>query len=95
MTTKLIQHELMRISSMTDKQLVSRYEKMTKSDKIHAFHEALVQTSRALASLPLFHAGVGATIRFKPGSVVIFEEAVYVTLFDFSQPIQVSPGDAR
>ena len=41
-----LQHELDRITSMTDDQLNTRYTKMTKIEKIEAFHSALVQENR-------------------------------------------------
>ena len=39
-------HELDRVTSMTDEQLDTRYTKMTKPEKIKAFHRALVQENR-------------------------------------------------
>ena len=41
-----MQHELDRIASMTDDQLDRRYAKMTKPEKIEAFHRALVLENR-------------------------------------------------
>ena len=41
-----LQHELDRITSMTDDQLDVRYTKMKKFEKIEAFHSALVQENR-------------------------------------------------
>ena len=43
---KTQKHEIDRVNTMTDEQLWTRYGKMTKPDKIVAFHEALVQESR-------------------------------------------------
>jgi len=42
----MFDHELDRIASMTDEQLDTRYTKMTKPEKIKAFHRALVQENR-------------------------------------------------
>jgi hypothetical protein len=42
----LQQHELGRVTSMTDDQLDLRYTKMTKPEKIEAFHRALIQENR-------------------------------------------------
>ena len=39
-------HELARVLAMTDDQLNTRYTKMTKPEKIEAFHRALVQENR-------------------------------------------------
>ncbi len=46
MNPDTIQHELDRVASMTDDQLDLRYTKMTKPEKIEAFHSALVQENR-------------------------------------------------
>jgi len=39
-------HELGRVTSMTDEQLNARYRKMTKPEKIEAFYRALIQENR-------------------------------------------------
>lgn len=43
---KLYDHELKRMDEMQDKQLYTRYDKMSKPDKIGAFYEALVDQDR-------------------------------------------------
>ena len=43
---KLYKHELDRVKSMTDRQLYTRYGKMTKSNKMQAFYEALADENR-------------------------------------------------
>jgi len=43
----LLQHEIDRIRTMTDKQLHVRYDKMKRRDKIQAFFEALKMENRA------------------------------------------------
>jgi len=47
MTDKILQHEMMRIKHMTDKQLATRYGRMRDPKKIAAFAEALQITGRA------------------------------------------------
>jgi len=42
----MFDHEIDRVTSMTDDQLNTRYTKMTKPEKIEAFHRALVQENR-------------------------------------------------
>jgi len=42
----MFDHEIDRVTSMTDEQLDVRYTKMTKPEKIEAFHRALVQENR-------------------------------------------------
>ena len=42
----MFDHEINRVTSMTDEQLDVRYTKMTKPEKIEAFHRALVQENR-------------------------------------------------
>ena len=42
----VVQHELRRITSMSDDQLWTRYGKMTKPEKIVAFFETLTSTNR-------------------------------------------------
>jgi hypothetical protein len=44
--TDIKQHELERISTMTDRELHTRYGKMGVREKIKAFHEALCDTNR-------------------------------------------------
>ncbi len=46
MNTKIYSHELNRIRSMTDDQLWTRYNKMTKPKKIHTFHQVLINENR-------------------------------------------------
>jgi hypothetical protein len=46
MNPDTIQHEIDRVTSMTDDQLDLRYTKMTKPEKIEAFHRALIQENR-------------------------------------------------
>ena len=43
---KMYAHELDRLSEMNDKDLYTRYGKMTKEDKIGAFYEALTDKNR-------------------------------------------------
>ena len=43
---KMYEHELDRLSEMNDKDLYTRYGKMTKEDKIGAFYEALTDKNR-------------------------------------------------
>jgi len=43
---KIYKHEYDRIEKMTDKELYTRYGKMTKEDKIGAFYEALTDAKR-------------------------------------------------
>jgi hypothetical protein len=43
---KLYKHEMKRMDEMQDKQLYTRYDKMSKPDKIGAFYEALADKDR-------------------------------------------------
>ena len=43
---KLYKHEMRRMDEMQDKQLYTRYDKMSKPDKIGAFYEALADKDR-------------------------------------------------
>lgn len=44
-----LNHERARVNTMTDDQLIIRYGKMTKIDKIEALHTVLVETNRCPA----------------------------------------------
>ena len=58
----LLQHEIKRIRSMTDEKLHARYDKMTKTNKIEAFMEALTQESRAPELRQKIGVGLGYTL---------------------------------
>ena len=45
--TTLKEHEQERVRTMTDEQLVTRYGKMTKEDKIEGFYKVLTEEGRA------------------------------------------------
>jgi len=47
MTDKVLQHEMMRVKYMTDKQLATRYGRMRDPKKIAAFAKALQMADRA------------------------------------------------
>ena len=86
MTSTLIQHELDRIHSMTDSELTNRYVKMTKQDKIRAFHDALEQTNRHSYLRKSIAQDLGLTGRFDFIDIVTHAENQKQAIFQYIGP---------